>query len=94
MIAKQYGVKTGEAIWQAKEKCPDVIIACMHWGDEYVSLPPQRVKELGDWLIEQGVDHIIGNHPHVIQPIEVHKDSTTAKRNTRILFAFMFSFLL
>jgi len=24
-IAKQYGVKTGEAIWQAKEKCPDLI---------------------------------------------------------------------
>ena len=24
-IAKQYGVKTGEAIWQAKEKCPDLV---------------------------------------------------------------------
>lgn len=23
--AKQYGVKTGEAIWQAKEKCPDLV---------------------------------------------------------------------
>ena len=25
-IAKQYGVKTGEAIWQAKRKCPGLII--------------------------------------------------------------------
>lgn len=24
-IAKQYGVKTGEAIWQAKQKCPDLV---------------------------------------------------------------------
>ena len=24
-IAKPYGIKTGEAIWQAKEKCPDLI---------------------------------------------------------------------
>jgi len=24
-IAKQYGVKTGEAIWQAKEKCPELV---------------------------------------------------------------------
>jgi len=24
-IAKQYGVKTGEAIWQAKQKCPELI---------------------------------------------------------------------
>ena len=23
--AKKYGVKTGEAIWQAKEKCPDLV---------------------------------------------------------------------
>jgi poly-gamma-glutamate synthesis protein (capsule biosynthesis protein) len=27
------------------------------------------------------VDHIIGNHPHVVQPIELRKDSTTAKRS-------------
>ncbi len=24
-IAKEYGVKTGEAIWQAKQKCPDLV---------------------------------------------------------------------
>ncbi len=68
-------------IQAAKEKRADAIIACMHWGDEYVSLPPQRVKELGDWLIEQGVDHIIGNHPHVVQPLEIRESSTTPDRN-------------
>lgn len=26
MIAKQAGVKTGETIWQAKQKCPDLIV--------------------------------------------------------------------
>jgi len=26
LIAKGYGVKTGEAIWQAKQKCPDLIV--------------------------------------------------------------------
>ena len=34
-IAKQYGVKTGEAIWQAKEKVPDLIC-----------VPPQYDKYL------------------------------------------------
>lgn len=68
-------------IQSAREKKADAIIACMHWGDEYVSLPPQRVKELGDWLIEQGVDHIIGNHPHVVQPLEIRESSTTPDRN-------------
>lgn len=68
-------------IQSAREKRADAIIACMHWGDEYVSLPPQRVKELADWLIEQGVDHIIGNHPHVVQPLEIRESSTTPDRN-------------
>ena len=68
-------------IKRAREKRADVIIACLHWGDEYVSLPPKHIKELAQWLVEQGVDHIIGNHPHVVQPIEVRNDSTTAKRN-------------
>ena len=66
-----------------KAKChnPDAIIACMHWGDEYVSLPPQRIKELARWLLEQGVDHIIGSHPHVIQPIELNFNEQECKSN-------------
>ena len=69
-------------IMDAKCKNPDAIIACMHWGDEYVSLPPQRIKELADWLLEQGVDHIIGNHPHVIQPIELRFNEEQCNYNT------------
>ena len=68
-------------IQAAKEKRPDVIIACMHWGDEYVSLPPARVKEMSNWLIEQGVSHIIGNHPHVVQPLEIRESDSTANRH-------------
>lgn len=69
-------------IMDAKSQNPDAIIACMHWGDEYVSLPPQRIKELADWLLEQGVDHIIGNHPHVIQPIELRFNKERCNYNT------------
>ena len=68
-------------IQAAREMRPDAIIACMHWGDEYVSLPPQRIKELSNWLIEQGVNHIIGNHPHVVQPIEIRESETTPDRH-------------
>lgn len=69
-------------ILKAKSMTPDAIIACMHWGDEYVSLPPARIKEMADWLIAQGVDHIIGNHPHVIQPIEIRFNEERSKNNT------------
>ena len=33
--AKECGVKTGEAIWQAKSKCPDLICVAPHY-DEYI----------------------------------------------------------
>lgn len=58
-------------IHRAQASHPDAIIACMHWGDEYQSLPNREQRELADWLLEQGVTHIIGSHPHVIQPMEL-----------------------
>lgn len=68
-------------IKRARERQADAIIACIHWGDEYVSLPPKRVQELTDWLLEQGVDHIIGGHPHVLQPMEIRHDTVAMRRN-------------
>lgn len=60
---------------------PDAIIACMHWGIEYQSLPDKEQKFLTDWLIRKGVNHVIGSHPHVVQPIEVREDSVTNDKN-------------
>ncbi len=58
-------------IRNAQARRPDAIIACMHWGEEYQSLPSRQQRELAEWLFLQGVTHIIGCHPHVIQPMEL-----------------------
>ena len=55
---------------KAKKEEVDVIIACMHWGEEYHTSPVDSQKELADFLFKNGVDIIIGNHPHVIEPFE------------------------
>jgi len=60
---------------------PDVIIACMHWGIEYRPLPDMEQVSLADWLVRKGVDHVIGSHPHVVQPIEVRTDSLTGEKH-------------
>lgn len=73
--------KIKKDIIDARRKLPDVIIACMHWGIEYRSLPEHSERELANWLIEQGVDHVIGSHPHVLQPMEIKKDSRTPARH-------------
>ena len=68
-------------IRKAESMHADAIIACMHWGTEYSSIPQKEIVELSGWLIEEGVDHIIGNHPHVIQPIEIREESETPDRH-------------
>ena len=55
----------------ARPARPDALIARMLWGEEYQSLPNREQRELAGWLQEQGVAHIIGSHPHVIQPMEL-----------------------
>ena len=57
-------------IEQAKELNVDMIVACMHWGTEYRTTANDEQKELADFLFENGVDIIIGNHPHVLEPME------------------------
>lgn len=63
-------------IRSAQARRPDAIIACMHWGNEYQRIPNREQEQLADWLLEQGVTHIIGSHPHVIQPMELRTDGT------------------
>ena len=48
----------------------DILIVAMHWGKEYTHTPTELVKKTAKFLAENGVDIIIGTHPHVIEPIE------------------------
>ncbi len=57
-------------IEKAKEQNVDMIVACMHWGTEYKTVANNEQKELADYLFKNGVDIIIGNHPHVLEPME------------------------
>lgn len=68
-------------ILQAKAASPDVIIACMHWGIEYVQQPNDEQKYLAEWLLNHGIDHVIGSHPHVVQPLEIRQDTMSGKQH-------------
>lgn len=59
---------------RARELKADCIIACTHWGTEYMLQPDSQQKRLEDWLYTHGVDHIIGGHPHVVQPVRTIPD--------------------
>ena len=59
-----------EDIEKAKSQNADIIIACMHWGTEYNTSPNDTQKDLADFLFKNGVNIILGGHPHVLQNME------------------------
>lgn len=62
--------KIRKDIQKAKQQNPDKIIVYLHWGNEYQRFPDKSQKQLADFLFNNGVDIILGSHPHVIQPSE------------------------
>jgi poly-gamma-glutamate synthesis protein (capsule biosynthesis protein) len=54
----------------AKKHKVDLIIAILHWGTEYELAANQQQKDFANFLKENGVNMIIGSHPHVVQNAE------------------------
>jgi poly-gamma-glutamate synthesis protein (capsule biosynthesis protein) len=63
-------------IQKAKKQKADIIIANMHWGIEYKLIQNKNQEDIARFLIDEGVDIVMGAHPHVIQPSKVIIDST------------------
>ena len=58
--AKRYGIKTGEPIWQAKNKCPDLIIVRPHFDAylKYFSLAHDIYARYTDRIEPMGLDEV------------------------------------
>lgn len=56
--AKAFGVKTGEAIWQAEQKCPGLVIVPPHYSlyCKYSALVKAIYKEYSDQVEAMGMD--------------------------------------
>lgn len=54
----------------------DVVIVSMHWGTEFTYDLTYTQAEAAKYLNELGVDLIIGNHSHCLQPMEYLTSST------------------
>jgi poly-gamma-glutamate synthesis protein (capsule biosynthesis protein) len=68
-------------VQKAKDWNADFIIANMHWGLEYKLIQNKTQEKLAKLLVDEGVDLIIGAHPHVVQPSEVITDSADCITN-------------
>jgi poly-gamma-glutamate synthesis protein (capsule biosynthesis protein) len=67
-------------IQKAKKNASNFIITTIHWGNEYQRKESSEQSKLAQWMADQGVDAIIGMHPHVVQPMKIiHPKSNQAK---------------
>jgi len=75
-------------IERIKMEGAEVVIVCMHWGNEYERTPSEEQKELAQQLANAGADIIFGSHPHVIQPIEIKDVALEGGMTKKVVVAY------
>lgn len=80
-LAKKYKVQTAETIWQAKKKCPDLVLVPPHRAEyeKYSKLANGIYRDFTDliepfgidesWLDVTGVTHLFGNGEEIADQI-------------------------
>ncbi len=56
----------------AENNDSDLIVAYLHFGNEYSNSPNENQVKIAHELIDYGADVVIGSHPHVTQGIEMY----------------------
>lgn len=76
---------------KARDLGADLIIASIHWGQEYATKPSADQKALARYVFENTeVDIISGNHVHAVQPIEflkVTRTDTNKEKEGLVIYA-------
>ena len=56
---------------KARAAKADMIVACPHWGSEYVTEEGSEQAHYAQVMADAGVDVIFGTHPHILEPVKV-----------------------
>src|SRR6266404_720868 len=59
------------AIGNARSRA-DLVVCLVHWGIENSERITDEQRELARWLVDRGVDLVIGSHPHCVQPLDFY----------------------
>ena len=60
---------------QKAKKVADFVVVAVHWGIEYQDAPSAEQRRVADFLLRNGATLIVGNHPHVVQPLRLVYDT-------------------
>ncbi len=71
----------------AREAGANYIVALLHWGNEFQRSASESQRSLAGWLFENTeIDLIIGNHAHVVQPIEEFRVTREGREKVGYVF--------
>ena len=62
---------------KVQEEEPDITIALLHWGSEYSDVHSSTQDAIRKLMLKEGVDAIIGSHPHYVQEVEFDEANGT-----------------
>jgi poly-gamma-glutamate capsule biosynthesis protein CapA/YwtB (metallophosphatase superfamily) len=62
-------------------------VACLvHWGIENDEKITYEQRDLARWLIDHGVDLVVGSHPHCVQPLDFYHGRTISYSLGNLVF--------
>ena len=62
-------IRVEQAIVRARRQA-DFVVCLVHWGEENTEHTTEEQRALARWLVDAGVDIVVGSHPHRIQPLD------------------------
>lgn len=75
-----------DRVAEMKANGAEVLVFCMHWGNEYQRMPSKEQELTARKLSDLGVDIILGGHTHVLEPMDfIHSD--ISNKDTFIIYS-------
>jgi len=71
IAAASVRAKLGPAITKARLHA-NLVVCLVHWGIENSEKITDEQRERARWLIDRGVDLVVGSHPHCVQPLDFY----------------------
>jgi hypothetical protein len=63
--------RLSDAIASARLRA-NLVVCLVHWGIENSENTTDEQRELARWLVDHGVDLVVGSHPHCVQPLDFY----------------------
>ena len=73
----ELGEHASDAIRAARARA-DLVVASVHWGEEFVQVPRDRERRLARAMVDAGASIVIGHHPHVLREVESYRGGLIA----------------